>query len=322
MEMGQRSISLPFFMGVPMDLNFVRLIFTLRLERNKEDRFVLFGIKPFFEEAFLQSAGCPGNDGLPSEPCQCPYHQTFSQFLSTDPAAVKRYQKPSLPFVFQIPVLPPLPNRDRSLELELVLTGNAINYLTVYLKAVTLMFRNPRFCSLLSVSLEKIESSDYGGTRSLLMEGGVSGYRGNLAPLSLTGVRDSEVLPPDSVTITIITPMKLLVMGKPLREVSFSPFIRSLFRRVSSLTYYSGGSESEFDYKWLADRSKQVSCSASTLHWEEWGGKWSGLTGRATFAGDLTEFHPFLLAGEYLHLGKGATFGLGRYILERADQSL
>ena len=305
-----------------MDLNFVRLIFTLRLERNKEDRFFLFGIRPFFEDAFLQSAGCPGNVGLPSGPCQCPYHQTFSQFLSTDPAAVKRYQKPSLPFVFQIPVLPPFPNRDRSLELELVLTGKAINYLSVYVNAVTLMFRNLRLCNQLSVSLEKIESSDYGGKRSLLLGDEVNGYRGNLATLSLSGVGECEVLAPDSVTITIITPMRLLATGKPLREVSFSPFMRSLLRRVSSLSYYSGGNESELDFKWLADRSKLVSCSASTLHWEKWGGKWSGLTGRATFSGDLTEFHHFLLAGEYLHLGKGAAFGLGRYILERADQSL
>ena len=33
---------------------------------------------------------------------------------------------------------------------------------------------------------------------------------------------------------------------------------------------------------------------------------------------DLTDFHPFLLFGEYFHAGKGATYGLGRYRLEKA----
>jgi CRISPR/Cas system endoribonuclease Cas6 (RAMP superfamily) len=304
-------------MGVSMDLNFVRLTFTLHLEQDGEDPYALFGIKPFFEETLLQTSCCTYKAGLSLAPCQCPYHQTFSQSLSTDPAALRRYQKPSLPFIFQIPVLPPLPNRGSTVELGLVLTGRAIVLLSEYVNAVTLMFRNPRLCNKVSVFLEKVESSDYSGTRSLLREEAGTWASGNLATLSFAGVRESEVLPTDSVTLSIVTPMRLMVEGRPLRGLSFSPFIRSLMRRVSSMVYYAGGSEPKLDYKWLADRSRMVSCSLDALDWEEWGGKWSGLTGRATFTGDLAEFHPFLLAGEYLNVGKGATFGLGRYILEK-----
>jgi CRISPR-associated endoribonuclease Cas6 len=306
-------------MGVSMDLNFVRLIFTLRLEQDIDDRFALFGVKPFFEEAFLQTARCAG---ISASLCRCPFHQTFSQSLSVDPAALKKYQKPSLPFIFQIPVLPVVPNRGSTVELGLVLTGSALNYLTEYLTAVPMTLRNPRLCRKVSVALEKVESSDYCGTRLQLRQTESGPPSSLLATMSLAGIRESLVLPPGSLSLSIVTPMRLMSEGRPLKVLSFTHFIGALMRRVSSMVYYSGGQELGFDFRWLAEQSRLVSCSSTDLHWEEWSGRWSGFTGRITFAGDLSEFHLFLLAGEYLNLGKGATFGLGRYILERSGPRL
>jgi len=38
-----------------------------------------------------------------------------------------------------------------------------------------------------------------------------------------------------------------------------------------------------------------------------------GFLGEITFEGELTEFLPFLKLGEYLHIGKGTVYGLGKY---------
>ena len=66
--------------------------------------------------------------------------------------------------------------------------------------------------------------------------------------------------------------MRIMAEGRPLREFSFSPFIRALFRRVSAMAYYYGGSEAELDFKWLAERSRSVACAEANFRWVEWGG--------------------------------------------------
>jgi CRISPR-associated endoribonuclease Cas6 len=305
-------------MGVPVDLNFVQLIFTVKLAAGNADPYALFAMRPYFIESFRQTVNC----GQPQcEPCPeaatCPYNQILTQPLSADPAALKRYQKPSLPFVFDIPVLPPNSNRGSTMELGLIIAGSAVNCLGEYIAATGAMLRNPGFMRRLNASILKVETVGYRGIRHIIMEPGGGVETGLLEILSVRGLQEAMVLPSDTVTLTIVTPMRIMGEGKPLRKLSFSPFVRALFRRLSSLAYYYGGEEAELDYKWLAEQSRLVECVAADVRWVEWGNKWSGLIGTATFTGDMSEYRPFLLAGEYLHVGKGASFGLGSFLINK-----
>jgi len=137
--------------------------------------------------------------------------------------------------------------------------------------------------------------------------------------LTADGLRESRTLSSSSITLKFATPLRILLEGKPLRVFAASYFLRSLIRRLSSLAYYYGGGELELDFKWLARQSAAIAGSAEQCYWQDWGatadGRLSGVTGEVLLTGDLTDFHPFLLLGEYFHAGKGASFGLGRYRL-------
>lgn len=298
-----------------VDLNIVRLIFTLELESESADPYALFGLRPHFVESFRKTAEC-GETW--NEPCtkgkRCPYHHAFSQTLSADPSALRRYQKPSLPFQFDIPVLHVSPDMCRSVEIGLTIIGSALTYANEYIAAMVDMLHAPGFRRRVDASLLMVESEGYGGIRNVVRIPGKKGEIANLSILSLKGLYETTVLSPDAVTLSITTPLRLMAAGIPSRQFDFSRFIRALFRRISSLVYYYGGEEADFDFRLLAEQSLMIRPTSADFSWVEWPGRLSGLIGTGTFTGDLSEYHPFLIAGEYLHAGKGASFGLGRFI--------
>ncbi len=303
-----------------MDFNFAKLIITVALKTDVPDPCVLFGTRREFAAAFRQVVGCRCTccDGC-QRAALCPYHKTLGQEVSSEPAAVKRYQKPPLPFVFSFPVIPPLRNRGTELEIGLVLVGNAIDHLDFYMAAFGHMLLQVGQGKGGGASIRRLESVDYAGNRHLVEERGGHWAPGGLALLSVRGLCKSELLPMDSITINLETPLRIMHEAKPLREISFSAIVRSLMRRISAMAYYYAGSETDVDFKWLAMRSKSVKSVHVDFHWVEWGKGVSGVIGTGTFIGELTEFHPFLLAGEQVHAGKGAAFGLGRFHLDRAQ---
>ena len=76
------------------------------------------------------------------------------------------------------------------------------------------------------------------------------------------------------------------------------------------------------DFKSLIEKSYEVKVKKSNLRWFDWE-RYSnrqetkmmmgGFKGPITFEGEFELFLPFLLLGEYIHVGKGTSFGLGKY---------
>lgn len=302
-----------------MDLLLARLIVTLRLEADIANRYALFSLKSDFESSFRQVA-CR-SDGLCGG-CDyrrdCPVPATFDRELSLEPIALKRHQKPSVPFVFQIPVLPPVAAKGDEVELGLVLVGSATHYVTEYLAALQRLFFQdpPRAC--LPFSLVRIESTGCSGFRTLLAMGKGRLNGELLTTISLDDLAAMNTLDSERIPLRIVTPLRIARDGSLLRDFSFSPFIRTLLRRVSSLAFYYYGSMLDMDFKRLAVLSDTVSLQEDAFHWEEWRkGRLCGIVGSGVLCGGLADFHPVLLLGEYLNCGKDAAFGLGSFELQR-----
>lgn len=303
-----------------MDFSFAQLLVSVELQQDVSDPYALFGIRSAFMAAF-RKAVCSqnGNCASCSSRSNCAYPPTFFQTVASEPAAIKRHQKPALPFVFDLPIIQPPPNRGVALELGLTLGGSAVNHLADYLAALQLMFAGEMLRQTGWAKILKVEVLDYSGARTVLQASQEKLALDRLVILTAEGLRESRTLSASSIALQFATPLRILQEGKPLRVFGASYFLRSLIRRLSSLVYYYGGGEMELDYRWLARQSAAIVCSADNCHWQDWGatadGRLSGMTGEVQLTGDLTDFQPFLLLGEYFHAGKGASFGLGRYRL-------
>jgi len=291
-----------------VELHYVKILFTFSLDEDLDDPYLLYASRSAFDAAFRKALSCrkPDCAGCASLG-NCPYPANFAQRIAGDPDAVRRHQKPPLPFVFQFPSLLPLPNGGASFECSLTLFGSAVQHLSSFLLAVRLLLEG------IQASLVRVEAECPGGAREPVAAG-LSPALPLLSALDPTG---AGPLLPDRVTVRFIRPLKLTHDGRLLRRFSFSELARVLMRRVSSLAYYYGGTELPLDYRWLSLASHSVRTLESNCRLESWSGRPAGLVGSASFAGDLEPFHLLLQLGSATHLGKGASFGFGAYQLER-----
>jgi hypothetical protein len=105
--------------------------------------------------------------------------------------------------------------------------------------------------------------------------------------------------------------------------------VKTLLSRVSSLSYFHCQQPFEVDFRELIDRAGQVKLTQSDIYWQDWQRhskrqekriKMGGLMGRVVYQGDLADYLPLLMLGQWLHVGKGTVFGNGRLrINERSN---
>jgi len=102
----------------------------------------------------------------------------------------------------------------------------------------------------------------------------------------------------------------------------FPVLIRSLLSRISSLAYFYCDEKLNIDYKQMIEDAKKVEIQERHIGWFDWerystrqqtSMKLGGIVGRVSYTGDLNQFLLLIALGRYIHVGKGATFGLGRY---------
>lgn len=128
------------------------------------------------------------------------------------------------------------------------------------------------------------------------------------------------------LTLNFLTPTRILFDGHLTLDLEFHILIRNLLRRLSLLYYFHcNGDPSEWDFKGLIERAKEVKVKERKLRWYDWERysgrqetrlKMGGFVGDITFEGDIEPFMPLIKAGEVLHVGKGTGFGLGKYRIE------
>jgi hypothetical protein len=300
-----------------VDLSFVQLVF--EVESNNPDLHAAFFYQALrrFDIYFRQSCCRYGSKTCQacSAPSACPYLDVFSQKLSADPDVVRRHQKPPLPFAFKIRQLP---DNGSCLEICLVVVGNAVNHLPVFIAAVHEMTESTyEKCHGVSADIIGSYCLDYQSVRHELETS--SNDPLNLILLSCLEIMNNTA---DSVDISLIleSPLRLVSAGSVLHTMNFSAFLRSQLRRCSSLFAYYGDGELDIDYSGLSAAAIHVNCLSDGIKYVQpfWSQRpiCAGLTGLSVFGGVSSGILPLLTLGSYLNAGKGASFGMGAYRAE------
>lgn len=135
--------------------------------------------------------------------------------------------------------------------------------------------------------------------------------------ISKSGFGDSQL------SLTFITPTRILYNGSLTLDLEFHVLIRNLIRRLSLLYYFHcKGDPSDWDFKGIIEKACDVKVRERNLRWYDWERysgrqetrmKMGGFVGEITFEGDISPFMPLVKAGEILHVGKGTGFGLGQF---------
>jgi len=162
---------------------------------------------------------------------------------------------------------------------------------------------------------------DEGGNLVYSRQGGATRHQ----PVRYEFVPQSR--PVSQLTFEFVTPLNLRSRGRELDCDSVNPYIllMALARRTTNFTTLLLGCKLLPDYSRLAQQAQKAE-GHKQLVWKIWRRKSSrqkqsmpigGVIGRWHLKGPLDDFWPFIHLGQWLHVGKKCSFGLGRYIINR-----
>jgi hypothetical protein len=238
--------------------------------------------------------------------------------------------------------------RNDCLDFHLVLVGKAIDYFPYFLFAFDELGRIGLGKGRGRYKLIAAYSVDVDG-EGLVYRGDTRRLVGVGRSVSLGAMAQEHAGEVQGVEIVLLTPTRLKYGRKLTDQLEFYVLFRALLLRMALLTlcHGSGGrlplpsgddvearAVVQYFYRdarleatsrqriWAAlEEAKQIVVERSELQWYDWERysarqdtrmKLGGVVGRVHYKGPLTGFLPYLRFGEFVHVGKSTSFGLGK----------
>jgi hypothetical protein len=130
--------------------------------------------------------------------------------------------------------------------------------------------------------------------------------------------------PAANVSIVFETPLRVKKDGRFARDLDFTTIMQAVTRRLKGLWACYGTEPGGFDLNAVMSQARTIRTVDKRLNWLEQKRysnrqatemQMGGVSGRITFAGDLTTLLPLLETAEKVHIGKATSFGLGRIVV-------
>ncbi|MFN3479764.1 MAG: CRISPR system precrRNA processing endoribonuclease RAMP protein Cas6 [Thermodesulfovibrionales bacterium] len=245
----------------------------------------------------------------------------------------RKYKNAPHPYI----IIPPLTRRqyfkpDDSIFFEIVLVGKANEYLPYFVYTFTEMGRIGIGKDKGKFDVFSVEALNLNGTMAEIFNtNGIlrtEGFRIDYNLLERTErSQKSEIK--DEITLFFETPLRIKEHDKLSKDIPFNLLIKRLSERALLLEHLycsaeidSERNESIVALNKLLEDSENVETIKNKLRWVDWERyssrqqtkmKFGGWIGEITYKGDFQKYMTLLKLGEFIHVGKAVTFGLGKY---------
>lgn len=255
---------------------------------------------------------------------RCVYLYLFETPPPRDAEMMRLYPAAPHPFVIEPPSSNTrfIPEGD-VLDFGLVLMGKALQYLPYFIYAFIRLGERGLGRERGRFHLEEVTIEAGDGVHSIYnSKDQVLREHPNTSLTSRMDRKCDQFRGKDEISLRFLTPTRIKSNGHLVSEPEFHHLVRSLLRRLSSLSYFHCDTRLDLDFRGLIGRAGRVERIQSDVRWLDWERYSSrrkekmslgGFIGEASYRGEVDEFLPFLFLGELLHVGKAASFGLGRY---------
>ncbi len=254
---------------------------------------------------------------------RCAYLYIFETPIEPGTSPVPGINNAPHPFVIVPPAHHPGPWRPGEImECELILVGKAIDHLPRIVLAFDWIADTGLGASRKRFELEEVWSVNPRGPKTLCLLKEKRRFQADPEPWSLEDL-PGGVSKPQAIELRFVSPVQLKSKGAAVSAASFPALAKALFRRVAALAHFHSDLDLPIDFRDVSRRAWE----AGTV-WDEmervvvprYSSRQSrkidqhGWVGSAAFFGsDLASFMPLVLLGEVFGVGKGASWGMGRY---------
>lgn len=254
----------------------------------------------------------------------CTYTYIFETSPPPTTEKLRKYSTVPHPFVLQFPQAEALDKL--CYQLDIILFGHGQRYLPFIIHAFQKAGQDGIGGHRQQFELIKIDEINATGSKKTIYKAG------ELTPQN-PGEYPTIPEMPKEVDIFFHTPLRIKQDGKNItpREFNFATLFSTLLRRISLISYFHTDTPLEIDFASLTQLAKKVEWTTKNLEWYDWTRYSSrqetemnmgGIIGRAKLhMQGLEEFWPYLWLGQWTHVGKGTSMGMGAYTIEYTSLS-
>ncbi len=270
---------------------------------------------------------CPGCPLLQT----CPYTRIFDAPAPPKGShALQDFSQIPNPYVIE----PPTPGArvlasGNSLVFQLVLVGHATEQLALIVFALQRALAQGLTRQRAPAELQSVEWLDAQGQGTAVWTAQKPTLVDHTTLLAVPAM-SQELAALGQITLTIHTPMRLQQQGKPLGVAQVTPraLVAAVARRSALLMEFHAGQTGWGEVAKQAAHASETLTDTRDLHWFDWTRYSSRQQQEMTLGGvlgqwtlhdspdTLANIWPWLWLGQWLHVGKNATMGMGGYTLE------